>query len=179
MTKGDLQPLLGGELRADLDFTARVLTVLVRVVQDGAGLDARLLARDTKAFPLIHAADHLALTVRHTRYPELHLDGSAGGAGIVLEQLVADDGLRPARQFQAVTRPAVAAPVEALEDCLHAVILPPRRVALAVAAAGRAKLHLEAVGGLADVDAALDHVNVESVGGGTDLQPASAAGPAP
>ena len=33
----------------------------------------------------------------------------------------------------------------------------------------KAKLHLEAVGGLADVDAALDHVNVESVGGGTDL----------
>ena len=139
-------------------------------MQDGAGLDARLLARDTKAFPLVHAADHLALTVRHARYTELHLDGSAGGAGIVLEQLVADDGLRPARQFQAVTRPAVAAPVEALENCFHAVILPPRRVALAVAAAGRAKLHLKAVGGLADVDAALDHVYVESVGGGTDLQ---------
>ena len=168
--EGDFQPLLGGELRADLDFTARILAVLVRIMQDRAGLDARLLARDAKAFTVIHTADHFSLAVRHPRYTELHLDGRTGGTGIILEKVVADNGLRAPGQFKALTRPAVRTPVEALEGGLHAVILPVGRITLTVTASGGAQLHLETVGCLADIDAAIGHVDVESVGGSPDLQ---------
>ena len=168
--KGDFKPLLGGELRPDLDFTARVLAVLVRIVQDGAGLDARLFARDAKAFAVVHAADHLGLAVGHPRYAELHLDGRTGGAGVILEKAVADNGLRATGQFKALTRPAVGAPVETLEGGLHTVVLPLCRVTLPIAASGGAQLHLEAVGCLADIDAAISHVNVEGVGGSPDLK---------
>ena len=159
-----LQPDVRGELRAYLYLAARVLAVLVGVVQDGAGLDARLHGSHAQALSAAHAADHLCHAVAHVAHFELHLDGLARNPGVGLEKLTADDGLRAVRQQQRVTRPAVALPVKALERRSNAVRLPSGGIALTVAATRRAQFHGQPIGGLADVNAALRHVHVEGVG---------------
>ena len=168
--EGHLDPPVFHIIRAQLDLTLHQLVVLVGIGHFLTGLETRFRGGDIKPLATVETVHNCGIAVSGIAYPEGQFNGQPRTFHIGGKGPVADDGFRTVGQLQRLTRPAVAAPVKTLERGLHAVRLPCSGVTLPVAAARRVKLDRQAVGGLADIDTALTHVDAQSVPGRTGFQ---------
>ena len=168
--EGNLLPLALAVLSADTYGLLDGVAVLIFHFFGRTSVHHGLVRRDIEALGAVHAAHHVCLLVGDIAHLQLYLDGAAKCSRVLGEGLEVNRRLRTVHQLQGLACPTAGIPVHVLKGGGHTTVLPVRGVVLPVAPAGCCQLQAQVKGSLLHVDAALCHVDIEGIFGGTAHQ---------
>ena len=106
------------------NLVAHIRSELGAYLRSCCGSDSCFLRSQLEAYIFRKTAHHDAVSIGHVTGHDLHLQRTARGGEVCGKWLIPDSDFGTIGKIQRITIPSVTAPVEALEGCADALIVP-------------------------------------------------------